>query len=527
MITGSLKNKIDAIRQDFYNENMSQGSDVVNQLTTLMFIKMLDDRQRALEGQAKVAHMELSQDELIFKDGNYINVDENINIPYERLRWHKMKAQGLNPKELSKTIRDYCYPFIKDENTLAGKDFAKFTKNMTYGFDGKERLLVSVFDKLSDKEFDFTKTDLMGDVYEYLCGSGISGQFRTPRHIIDIAVELMKPQLGERIIDNACGTAGFLVESAKYIQEHQKKELLNVNNKKKFSDEMFFGCDTDNNMARISYMNLVLHGIKHPNIMTDSLIEGNNADGLMGTFDLSLNNPPFNGAIPENSTNASILAITKTKSTELLFVALMIKMLKIGGRCMTIVPDGVLFGTSIANKSLRSELVENQKLIGVISMPQGIFYASSGKGTSGKGAGVKTSYLIFQKTDCGGTDNVWFYDMTSDGFSLNAKRTPINDNDIPDIINRFNNLENELNNSRTEKSFMVSIDEIRANDYDLTVKKYKKEILNQKVYRSTSEIFDDLLETKKIQIKEENELRRELGLPRLSIEDIKEMLGDK
>ncbi len=511
MITGSLKNKIDAIRQDFYNENMSQGSDVVNQLTTLMFIKMLDDRQSALEGQAKVAHMELDQDELIFKKGNYVNVEENINVPYERLRWSKMKAMGLNPKELSKTIRDYCYPFIKDENTLAGKDFAKFTKNMTYGFDGKERLLVSVFDKLSDKEFDFTKTDLMGDVYEYLCGSGISGQFRTPRHIIDIAVELMKPQLGERIIDNACGTAGFLVESAKYIQEHQKKELLNVNNKKKFSDEMFFGCDTDNNMARISYMNLVLHGIKHPNIMTDSLIEGNNADNLIGTFDLSLNNPPFAGALPEDSTSASILAITKTKKTELLFVALMIKMLKIGGRCMTIVPDGVLFGSSTAHKSLRAELVDNQKLIGVISMPAGIFQASSGKGVASKGSGVKTSYLIFQKTDNGGTDNVWFYDMTADGFTLDAKRSPTEENDIPDIIEKYNNLENELNNPRTAKSFMVAVEEIRANDYDLTINKYKEIIKEKKLYRKTSEIFTELSDVQNKMLEDIEALKRMLG----------------
>lgn len=509
MITGSLKNKIDAIRQDFYNENMAQGSDVVNQLTTLMFIKMLDDRQNSLEAQASIAGLTPRQDDLTFKNGNYINEEENINIPYEKLRWKNFK--NLNSKDLSKTIRDYCYPFIKDENTLAGKDFARFTKNMTYGFDGKERLLVSVVDKLSDSEFDFTKTDLMGDLYEYLCGSGISGQFRTPRHIIDIAVELMKPQLGERIIDNACGTAGFLVESARYIQQHQKRELLNVNNKKKFSEEMFYGCDTDNNMARISYMNMVLHGIKRPNIMTDSLIEGNNADSLMGTFDLSLNNPPFAGALPEDSTSASILAITKTKKTELLFVALMIKMLKIGGRCMTIVPDGVLFGSSNAHKTLRAELVDNQKLIGVISMPAGIFMASSGKGAKSSGSGVKTSYLIFQKTDNGGTDNVWFYDMTADGFTLDAKRTPTEENDIPDIIERYNNLDNEKNNPRTAKSFMVPVEEIRANDYDLAINKYKETIKEEKVYRKTSEIISELSDVQNKMLQNIEELKRMLG----------------
>ena len=522
MITGSLKNKIDAIRQDFYNENMSQGSDVVNQLTTLMFIKMLDDRQNALEAQASVTGMKLKEEDLIFKKGNYINEEENVNIPYDNLRWHNFK--DLNSKELAKRIRDYCYPFIKDEHSVAGKDFSRFTKNMSYGFDGKERLLLSVVDKLSDSEFNFTKTDLMGDLYEYLCSSGISGQFRTPRHIIDLAVELMKPQLGERIIDNACGTAGFLVESAKYIQEHQKKELLNIKNKQKYQEAMFFGCDTDNNMARISYMNMVLHGVKKPNIMTDSLIEGENAKDLFGTFDLSLNNPPFAGAIPDDSTSADILAITKTSKTELLFVALMIKMLKIGGRCATIVPDGVLFGSSKAHVSLRQELVENQKLIAVISMPAGVFMASSGKGSTSKGSGVKTSYLIFQRTDQGGTDNVWFYDMKADGFSFDAKRTETDANDIPDIIRRYENLSEEMNNKRTDQSFMVPKAEIVANGYDLTVNKYKEIVKEEKVYRASSEITNDIISNELEIIKGINLLEKQLGLP---VTDWKKKLGDK
>lgn len=262
----------------------------------------------------------------------------------------------------------------------------------------------------------------MGDVYEYMCGSGISGQYRTPRHIIDMAVEMMKPKLGEKIIDPAMGTAGFIIEAAKYIRLHQKDELLNVQNAKKFSDEMFYGCDNDNNMARIGYMNAVLHGIKNPNFTMDSLLENENAKDYIGKFDLVLANPPFSGSLVESATNGKILSITKSKKTELLFVALMDMLLKAGGRCMTIVPDGVLFGTDKAHKQLRIELIDKQKLIGVVSMPNGIFSAPTKKGSASKGAGVKTSFLIFEKSDKGGIDNVWFYNMTNDGYTLDAKR---------------------------------------------------------------------------------------------------------
>ena len=196
-------------------------------------------------------------------------------------------------------------------------------------------------DKLSDEELNFTNTDLMGDVYEYMCGSGVSGQFRTPRHIIDMAVEMMKPRIGEKIIDPAMGTAGFIVEAAKYIQVHQQDELMNVENKKIFNDEMFYGCDNDTNMSRIGYMNCILHNIKNPQITMDSLLEHENAKEYMEKFDIVLQNPPFSGSLVEEATNAKLLAITKTKKTELLFVALMLSLMKVGGRGMSIVPDGV------------------------------------------------------------------------------------------------------------------------------------------------------------------------------------------
>lgn len=497
MITGSIKNKINAIWQDFYNENMAQTSDIVNQLTTLMFIKMLDDKQNALEAQASIIGVEPPQDELTFKKGNYkyyeiINGEKQLKfeIPYENLRWKNFK--NLNSMDLARTIKEYVIPFIKDPANVAIGQFGKYAKKYSFGFDDKERLLTSVVDKLSDPELDFTNIDLMGDVYEYMCGSGISGQYRTPRHIIDMAVEMMKPKLGEKIIDPAMGTAGFIIEAAKYIRNNQKDDLLNVENGKKFSNEMFYGCDNDNNMARIGYMNAVLHGIKNPNFTMDSLLENENAKEYIGKFDLVLANPPFSGSLVESATNGKILSITKTKKTELLFVALMDMLLKPGGRCMTIVPDGVLFGSDNAHKQLRVELIDKQKLIGVVSMPNGIFSAPSKKGSASKGAGVKTSFLIFEKTDKGGTKDVWFYNMTNDGYTLDAKRQPCEGSDIPDVVARFNNLAKEENRTRKDKSFIVPVDEIRKNDYDLTINKYREVEKETKVYRPTSEIFADL-----------------------------------
>lgn len=497
MITGTLKSKINAIWQDFYNENMAQTSDIVNQLTTLMFIKMLDDKQNALEAQASIIGIKPDSKDLIFKDGDYkfyemINGEKQLKfeVPYENLRWKSFK--NLNPTDLARRIKEYVVPFIKDPSNKAVGKFGIYAKKYTFGFDDKERLLTSVVDKLSDPELDFTNTDLMGDVYEYMCGSGISGQYRTPRHIIDMAVEIMVPKLGEKIIDPAMGTAGFIIESAKYIRTHQKNELLNVQKQIEFSDSMFYGCDNDNNMARIGYMNAVLHGIKNPNFSMDSLLENENAKDYVGKFDLVLANPPFSGSLVESATNGKILSITKTKKTELLFVALMDMLLKPGGRCMTIVPDGVLTNGNSAFKSLRQELIDKQKLIGVISMPSGIFSSSSKKGSASKGAGVKTSFLIFEKTNNGGTKKVWFYNMTNDGFSLDVKRTPIEGSNIPDIICRFKNLGLEEDRKRTDQSFLVPVEEIREKDYDLSFNKYKTLEKKEVVYRPTSEIFADL-----------------------------------
>lgn len=503
MITGTLKNKVDAIWQDFYNENMAQTSDIVNQLTILMFIKMLDDKQNALEAQASIIGVEPDEDDLTFKHGEYVNYlirngekEVNFKIPYSELRWRNFK--NLNASDLSQRIKNYVVPFIKDPDNKAVGMFSEYATKYTYAFDGKERLLVAVVDKLSDDEMNFNNTDLMGDVYEYMCGSGISGQYRTPRHIIDMAVEMMKPKIGEKIIDPAMGTAGFLIESAKYIQTHQKNDLLNAENKRVFNEEMFVGCDNDQTMARIGYMNCVLHNVKNPDITMDSLLEYENVKNMLGKYDLVLQNPPFSGSLDKSTVNSQLLTITDTSKTELLFVSLMLQLMKIGGRGMTIVPSGVVENSNEkAFVNLRKELVDNQKLIGVISMPNGIFQSSSKKGSASKGAGVKTYFLIFQKTNNGGTDKVWFYNMENDGYSLDVKRIPIEGSNIPDIVERFNNLDDEESRTRKEQSFMVPVQEIIDNGYSLSINTYREIEREQVEYRPTSEIFADIIESKK------------------------------
>ena len=309
--------------------------------------------------------------------------------------------------------------------------------------------------------------DAMGDVYEYVLGkmaaSGNNGQFRTPRHIIRMMVELMKPTLKDEICDPAMGSAGFIVESAKYITDHYKSELLKKEHADHYKRGMFHGFDTDTTMLRIGAMNLMLHGVDEPEIAWRDSLSSSNTD--TDRYTLCLANPPFAGSIDSEDTAKSLLTITNTKKTELLFVALFVRMLQLGGRCASIVPDGVLFGNSNAHVALRKELIDNQRLQAVISMPSGVFQPYSG---------VSTAILIFTKTNAGGTDKVWFYDMQADGYSLDQRRQEVEENDIPDVIARFNNLAGEESRTRKDKSFLVPVKEIQDNDYVLSMNKYKE-----------------------------------------------------
>ena len=329
---------------------------------------------------------------------------------------------------------------------------------------------------------------IRGDVYEYLLSkisqSGRNGQFRTPRHIIRMMVELMDPQPEDVICDPACGTSGFLVNAGEYLKEKYKEDIFfNKEKKDHYMNHMFFGYDMDRTMLRIGAMNMMTHGVDNPFIEYRDSLSDQNMD--RDKYSLILANPPFKGSLDADTVSTDLLKVCKTKKTELLFLALFLRMLKIGGRCACIVPDGVLFGSSTAHKAIRKELVDGNRLEAVISMPSGVFKPY---------AGVSTGILIFTKTGHGGTDNVWFYDMTADGFSLDDKRTPVADNDIKDIIERFHNLEGETNRERTEKSFFVPKAEIAENGYDLSINKYKKVEYKPVEYPSTQEIMAELHE---------------------------------
>lgn len=480
MVTAEQRKLIDDIWQAFYNGGMSVSSTIVDQLCVLMFIKMLDDRQSKIESRALKLHIEPKEETLTFKSGDWSNPDTGVKIPYSYLRWQNFK--NLNAKELSIRVKEYCYPFIKSLNSNTDDVFSKFIGDVTYGFDGKQDILVKVVDMMSN--IDFTDNDAMGDFFEHLIDGKLNGQFRTPRHIIDMMVEMIKPQLNEKIIDPAMGTAGFLIESAKYIKEHNKDELLNKENKRFFIEEQFAGVDTEPVMTRIGCMNLLFHDVSKPYLGTSSLLLEQNNSQLLGKFDVILANPPFKGSLDADMTDPRILAVTKTGKTELLFVALFTKLLKMGGRCASIIPDGVLFGSSSAHISLRRDLIENQRLIAVVSMPAGVFQPYSG---------VKTSFIVFEKNGRGTSDDVWFYNMEGDGFTLDAKRLVDNEhNDCSDVVNRFNNLENEKTRTRYEKSFFVSPEEIRKANYDLTFNKYRLFEKKEIVFRSSKDILNDI-----------------------------------
>lgn len=395
-------------------------------------------------------------------------------------------------------VQEWVFPFMKNLHGDKDSAYAKYMDDAIFKLP-TPLLLSKVVDSLDDifaLMEQVKDVDIRGDVYEYLLSkiaqSGLNGQFRTPRHIIRMMVELMKPSAEDVICDPACGTSGFLVTAGEYLKEKHKEEIFYDKVKKDhYMNHMFHGYDMDRTMLRIGAMNMMTHGVENPFIeYRDSLSEQNpDAD----KYSLILANPPFKGSLDAEAVSADLLKVCKTKKTELLFLALFVRMMKVGGRCACIVPDGVLFGSSKAHKDIRKELLENQRLEAVISMPSGVFKPY---------AGVSTGILIFTKTNHGGTDQVWFYDMQADGFSLDDKRSPIDENDIPDIIERFHNRDRETERARTEKSFFVSKQEITDNDYDLSINKYKKQEYVPVEYPPTGEILEQIFELER-QIGEE------------------------
>ena len=495
MITGEVKNRIDGIWDAFWNGGITNSITILEQMTYLFFMKMLDDAQLKKEATASVFGVEVSAP--VFGKGLWHNPDTDKDVEFESLRWSVFK--NYEPTKMFNVVRNDAFSFIKNLHNSTSSSYSKFMKDAVFIIQNP-RTLLKVVDGIDG--LDMNNRDAMGDVYEYVLGkmaaSGTNGQFRTPRHIIRMMVELMQPTLKDVICDPAMGSAGFIVESAKYLQEIYKAELLKKENAEHFKKGMFHGFDTDATMLRIGAMNLMLHGADDPNIAYQDSVSGDNTD--TDKYTLCLANPPFAGSVDKEIISKSLSAVAPTTKTELLFVTLFIRMLQTGGRCASIVPDGVLFGNSKAHKAVRKELVDNHKLQAVISMPSGVFQPYSG---------VSTAILIFTKTNAGGTDKVWFYDMKADGYSLDQKRNEVAENDIPDVIVRFHNLAGEAERNRKEQSFLVPVEEIREKGYDLSMNKYKEverevvaydapEVIMERIATLESEIQKALVELKKM-----------------------------
>lgn len=486
MITGELKNRIDSLWDDFAAGGIVNPLTVIEQITYLMFIHDLDEADN--KGSMEAMMLGISH-ESIFKDEVEV---EGRTVDGKQLKWSVF--QDFPAEKMFDVVKNEVFPFIINLHSDQESAYSKYMSDAIFMIP-TPLLLSKVVEKLSDlfrmmKETKLDKEDVRGDVYEYLLSklntAGRNGQFRTPRHIIKMMVKLMQPKPDETICDPACGTSGFLIAASEYLMEDEERKrevLFDKANKEHYLNHMFHGYDMDRTMLRIGAMNMMAHGIDNPCIEYKDSLSDQNED--KNKYSLVLANPPFKGSLDYDIVSPDLLKICKTKKTELLFVTLFLRMLKIGGRCACIVPDGVLFGSSKAHKSIRKEIVENNRLEAVISMPSGVFKPY---------AGVSTAILIFTKTEAGGTDHVWFYDMQNDGLSLDDKRSPIEENDIPDIIERFHHLDGEMERKRTEQSFMVPKEDIVENDYDLSINKYKEVEYVPVEYPSTQEILTNLRE---------------------------------
>ena len=480
MITGELKNKIDGLWNVLATGGLTNPLEVIEQITYLMFIHDLDEADN--KNAKECAMLGLPFKSIFAGD---IEVGDRT-IDGQQLKWSTFRDLPAN--KMYSIVQEWVFPFIKNLHSDKNSAYSKYMDDAIFKLP-TPLILSKVVDCLDEIYALMGKTneaDIRGDVYEYLLSkistAGRNGQFRTPRHIIKMMVELMDPKPGETICDPACGTCGFLVGASDYLRERYRNEILmNKENRDHYMNHMFYGFDMDRTMLRIGAMNMMTHGVESPFIEYRDSLSDQNIDN--DKYSLILANPPFKGSLDADSVSSDLLKVTKTKKTELLFLALFLRTLKVGGRCACIVPDGVLFGSSNAHKQIRKTLIENNRLEAVISMPSGVFKPY---------AGVSTGILIFTKIGHGGTDKVWFYDMKADGYSLDDKRTVVKENDIPDIIARFNNLDKEEERNRTEQSFFVDKEEIVENDYDLSINKYKEVIYEKIEYPPTSEILADI-----------------------------------
>ena len=483
-----IKSKIQSIWDKFWSGGIANPLNAIEQITALIFLKMLSEKDNQKKRQAS------------FTGEDYISIFENEKMA----NWNEFKE--LDSESMLETVRDIAFPFIKEFNK--GSEFNKSLKDLAFIITKPSLLsetiesIEEIFSILEEDTNGFM--DSLGDMYEYLLSeissSGKNGQFRTPRHIIQMITKLVNPQIGEKVFDPSCGTAGFLVSAYTHILEPYTDKggklganLTDSNLWDKLSNDTFFGNDSDISMIRISMMNMMLHDIENPHIkQTDTLSKSYN---VKEEYQVVLANPPFKGSIDKEDKNEDF-TIESTK-TELLFVDLITRVLDIGGRCGVIIPDGVLFGSSKAHKTLRKNLLENNELKAVISMPSGVFKPY---------AGVSTAVLIFVKG--GSTDKVWFYDMEADGFSLDDKRNKCEQNDIPNILEQYN-LKDKAEYKNTKKHFFIDAKDIIENDYDLSINRYKEieyeeieypatEIILEDIEKLSNGINSDLVELKKL-----------------------------
>ncbi|HXH05342.1 MAG TPA: class I SAM-dependent DNA methyltransferase [Vicinamibacterales bacterium] len=498
MITGEIKNQIDRIWDAFWSGGISNPLEVIEQITYLLFIRRLDDLHTLEENKAN--RLKVPMVRRIFPEGK-----DAKGRPYEDLRWSHLKH--FAPAEMFTVVGEHIFPYLREglARQLGNGDsaYAQHMKDARFTIP-TPGLLARVVDLLDHVPME--DRDTKGDVYEYMLSkiatAGQNGQFRTPRHIIRLMVELTAPQPTDVICDPACGTAGFLMVAAEYLRERYPTLLHDRQLNEHFHHRMFHGFDFDNTMLRIGSMNMLLHGVESPDIRyRDSLAQDH--AGEEEKYTLVLANPPFAGSLDYENTAKDLLQIVKTKKTELLFLALFLRLLKPGGRAAVIVPDGVLFGSSKAHQTLRRILVEEQKLDAVISLPGGVFKPY---------AGVSTAILVFTKTNSGGTDSVWFYDVEADGWSLDDKRTPLlpedklgpvpktplapeehAKNNLPDVLARWaERAHAERERPRTAQSFCVPKADIAAQNYDLSLNRYKEVVHEAVSYPPPKEILAEL-----------------------------------
>jgi type I restriction enzyme M protein len=475
MLTGALRNQVDSIWNAFWSGGISNPLEVMEQITYLLFLRRLDDIHTLEERKATVTKKPMAR--RIFPEGA-----DSGGQPYDDMRWSRFKHFAA--PDMFTLIDKHVFPFLRTMNA-DGSTYAHHMRDARFTIP-TPGLLAKVVDMLDHVPME--DRDTKGDLYEYMLGkiasAGQNGQFRTPRHIIQLMVELTAPAPADVICDPASGTCGFLVAAGEYLREKHPAMFRDAAEREHFHHGMFHGYDFDNTMLRIGSMNMALHGVDNPDVRyKDSLAQGHAEDDER--YSLILANPPFAGSLDYENTAKDLLSIVKTKKTELLFLALFLRLLKPGGRAAVIVPDGVLFGSSKAHKELRRMIVEDQKLDAIVSLPSGVFKPY---------AGVSTAILLFTKTNSGGTDHVWFYDMEADGRSLDDKRqpllsedklgvapvTPLTDaehekNNLPDVLKRWNAREtSERERARTEQSFCVPKADIAAQGYDLSINRYKE-----------------------------------------------------